>query len=178
MKNSIKKFLEFNGKAILFKSIDGQFWVALKPICEALYVQWINQFQRLKEDKILGQLLSNQIMVGADNRSRKMVALPEKYVYGWLFSIQSGSDALQNYKLKCYEVLYDYFHGSIGARSVTLIQKATDEQELAELEETLKVNTDFKRYNELKGRIARSGIVLKQLDKNFVDSQLSMFSGE
>jgi hypothetical protein len=62
MKQSIKKFLEFNGKDILFFYIDGQYWVSLKPICEALNVQWVRQFKNLKEHKILGQLLSNQLV--------------------------------------------------------------------------------------------------------------------
>jgi hypothetical protein len=107
-----------------------------------------------------------------------MVALPEKYVYGWLFSVQSGSDAFQNYKKECYEVLYEYFHGSIGVRSTTLIQKAQDELELAKIEAELKALPDFRRFEELKGSIARSGKVLKQLDRKFVDSQLTIFENK
>ncbi|MBA7558316.1 hypothetical protein ES705_51115 [subsurface metagenome] len=176
MKQSIKKFLEFNGKAILFLSIDGQYWVALKPICEALNINWVRQYMNLKQHKILGQLFANQLMVGADLRSRNMIALPEKYVYGWLFSISSGSGALQEYQMKCYELLYDYFHGTISQRHSVLTQKACDEQELHKLENDLKDDEKFKRYQELRGSIARSGIELKQLDKKLVDTQLDIFN--
>ncbi|MBA7568852.1 hypothetical protein ES708_10588 [subsurface metagenome] len=165
MNTKIKKFLEFNGKAILFLSIDGQYWVALKPICEALNLNWVRQYMNLKEHKILGQLFANQLMVGADLRSRNMVALPEKYVYGWLFSISSGSGALQEYQMKCYELLYDYFHGTISQRHSILSQKVCDEQELHELEAQLKEDKRFTRMQELHGSIARSGIELKHLTK-------------
>jgi hypothetical protein len=175
MKNSIKKFLQFNGKDILFLAIDGQFWVALKPICDALGLEWTRQFKNIQNHKILGQLLSKQPMVGANNSQILMVALPEKYVYGWLFGIRSGSGALQEYQYQCFEVLYDYFHGSIGERSTTLIQKAQDELELAQLEADLKALPDFRRFEELKGSIARSGKTLKELDRKFVDTQLTIF---
>ncbi|MBA7556901.1 hypothetical protein ES705_49624 [subsurface metagenome] len=92
MNTKIKKFLEFNGKAILFLSIDGQYWVALKPICEALNLDWTYQLKVLKSHKILGQLWYLHTIVGADNRLRNMVSLPEKYIYGWLFGISSGSE--------------------------------------------------------------------------------------
>ena len=36
MEKSIRKFLEFNGKTIYFLSKDGDYWVAIKPICDAL----------------------------------------------------------------------------------------------------------------------------------------------
>ena len=87
-----QKFLQFNGKTIFFQAYDGQFWIAIKPICEALNLEYTRQFKNLKEDEILNQLLAEQPMVGADNRIRKMVSLPEKYIYGWLFSINSSSD--------------------------------------------------------------------------------------
>ncbi|MEM8568318.1 MAG: hypothetical protein AAGF85_17790 [Bacteroidota bacterium] len=32
------KFLEFNGKTIVFLAIDGEYWIALRHICEALNV--------------------------------------------------------------------------------------------------------------------------------------------
>lgn len=96
MKND--KFLNLNGKSIFFQHHDGKFWIAIKPICELLKVDYIQVFKNLKEDKILSQLLCDHTMVGADNRKRKMISLPEKYIYGWMFSLQSKSDELYKYK--------------------------------------------------------------------------------
>lgn len=65
----MNKFLQFNGRNIYFQSVDGEFYIAIKPICEALELEYTRQFKNLKEDKILGQLLAEQPMVGADNNN-------------------------------------------------------------------------------------------------------------
>lgn len=36
--NKHEKFLKFNGKNIVFLSIDGTYWIAIKPICDALNI--------------------------------------------------------------------------------------------------------------------------------------------
>ena len=74
MKKDVKKFLEFNGKVIYFVAADGQYWIALKPICEALGVAWKYQHERLKKDKILGQLSREIGMVAADGKLREMTS--------------------------------------------------------------------------------------------------------
>ena len=177
MENKIKKFLQFNGKNILFVSIDGIFWVAIKPICEALKVNYNRTFKNLKSDKILNQLLANQPMVGADNKLRNMVALPEKYIYGWLFSISSDSDALHEYKLKCYDVLFEYFQGAVTKRTNELTEKSWAEREAATLREKLKANNeDYKRLCELEGKVLRHGKNLKIIDKEMVSQQLLIFN--
>lgn len=177
METKIKKFLEFNGKNILFVSIDGTFWVAIKPICEALQVQYHRQYKNLMADKILSQLLSKQAMVGADNRVRNMVALPEKYIYGWLFSINSGSDALQKYKLKCYDVLYDYFQGGVVRRIDELTKKTWAEREAKNIREKLKEeNDDFKRLCELEGKLLNHSKNLKKIDSEYINKQLTLFN--
>lgn len=53
MEARIKKFLEFNGKVLSFITIDGIVWIAIKPICQALGIQYERQFKNLNSDKIL-----------------------------------------------------------------------------------------------------------------------------
>ena len=67
---------------------------------------------------------AEQTVVAADGKLRKMVCLPEFFIYGWIFSIQSQNEDLQTYKLECYRVLYEHFHGTIGGRKDLLKQKA------------------------------------------------------
>jgi len=161
MEKSIIKFLEFNGKAILFLSIDGEYWVALKPICDALNIEWTRQFKNLKEHNILGDALANQPMRDTKNRVQMMSALPEKYIYGWLFSINSDNDALQEYQKKCYDILYGYFHGSIAARHLQLTIKAETQNEILNIEERLKNNDDYLKLMELKAKEMRIGKTYK-----------------
>jgi len=176
MKNNLKKFLEFNGKAISFLSIDGQYWVAIKPICEALGVNYNRQFQNLKKDDLLNDVFAKQQMHDASNRLQKMVALPEKYVYGWLFSINSDNRALQTYKRKCYDLLFDYFQGSVTQRKELIEEKIYIEKDIRELEAELSRNKDFQKLMQLKGERLLNGKQLRNYDKKEIDTQLELFN--
>jgi len=124
MNEKIEKFLEFNGKKIMFAGNDGIWWIAIRPICEALGVQYVRNFKNLKDHKILSQPLSEQTMVAADGKLRKMVCLPEFYVYGWLMGIQSEAEGLVEYQWECYQVLFEHFHGAITGRKELIKTKA------------------------------------------------------
>jgi len=176
MNKETSKFLHFNGKLIFFQSINGELWIAIKPICEALHINYIAQFKRIKLDPILGELLSNQTMVDAKNAFRNMVALPEFYLYGWLFQIQSGSDALQKYKWECYKILYEHFHGAIRQREAILLEKSLDQYKIDKLEEKLEENPDYIELCELRNKQMRKGRQLKEMDKALIEKQLTLFN--
>lgn len=138
MKAETRQFLNFNEQNINVLSKDGTTWVAIKPICTALNVDYISQFKNLQQNEILSGVLSKQTIHDTTDRLQEMVCLPEKYIYGWLFSINSKSYELQQYKKECYDVLYDYFQGATTQRLSLLQQKSADEKLLAELQEQLK----------------------------------------
>jgi hypothetical protein len=172
----IKKFLEFNGKTILFISVNGIIYIAVRPICEALEVNYNRQFQNLKEDPILKDEFAIQQILAPDNRLRNFVCLPEQFIYGWIFSMKSSSAELLRYKKKCYQVLFEYFHGTITRRKEVLEQVVKDSTEAETLRGRLNENEDFKRLNELDASIMRAGKTLKQLDGDMItDIQLSLF---
>lgn len=176
MKNRLKSFLQFNGKNIYFLAKDGQNWVALKPICDVLNVDWINQFKNLKEDEILSRVLSKQTIHDASNRLQEMVCLPEKWVYGWLFSIRSESEELKLYKVKCYELLYDYFRGAITERLEALKVKSKAELRLEELIKEQQNSDLSKQIEELRKTIKYSNKTLTINDRKLVESQLAIFN--
>ncbi|NQU34240.1 MAG: hypothetical protein HQ521_13500 [Bacteroidetes bacterium] len=175
MNTSNKKFLEFNGRNIFFVAKDGQYWVAIKPICEALGVDYIRQFKNLQTDEILSQLLSEQTMVAADNKLRKMVSLPEKFVYGWIFQIKSSSPDLNKYKLKVYEIVYDYFKGTITKRSHLLQERTNNEAEIKTIEDRLTSNEDYKRLVELQNTIPKLRKELKNADAELISGQMDIW---
>lgn len=176
MKDQVKKFLEFNGRKIYFLAADGEWWIAIKPICEALNVEYTRIFKNLKEDDILGQLLARQPMVGADNRTRMMVSLPERYVYGWLFQIRSESPELRAYKKECYDLLYNYFHGAITGRKELLGAKAQVRKEMEEIENRMVENEEFLRHSELKAKQKRIDAQLRGMDSEVMEEQLTLFT--
>jgi hypothetical protein len=93
----------------------GQKLVPVKPICEALGIDYSSQLKKMKDDDILCSTVVQSTTVGADGKDRDMSCIPLKYVLGWLFGISSKSvkeeirESLKVYKNLCYDALYNYF---------------------------------------------------------------------
>lgn len=175
MKNNIERFLEFNGKVIYFLGKEGQWWIAIKPICEALGVDYERQRKNFKIDPFWDQLPSIQTVVAADNKARKMLCLPEPYIYGWISNIQSSSPELIAYRRECYEVLYNHFHGAIGGRKNFIATKAQIMIEREQLLSSLSNNPEFARLRELEKLDKQANASLKQFDKDLLNEQLFLF---
>jgi len=167
-----------HGKEIVMTYADGRWWVAVKPICEVLNVNYDRQFKNLKEDEIMGQLYAIQHTVGADLKRREMLCIPEQFVYGWLFSIQSESPELRLYKLECYEVLYNHFHGAFSERKVVLKEKTLRQLRIEELRKKMEETPEMKELRQLEFQNKLSTSQLKTLDLEFVNNQLSLWATE
>jgi hypothetical protein len=175
MKTDSKKFLEFNGKTVFFVAVDGQYWIALKPICEARNVDYIRQFKHIKEDEILSELLSEQTMVAADGKSRQMSSLPEKWIYGWIMQLESKSPELLQYKKLCYEVLNDYFHGAITGRKNLLAQKAKAQAEIDGVMNRMDPN-DAITIEQGSKAINQINVKLRALDNEIMQEERDLFT--
>lgn len=170
-----QNFLSFNEKTIYFKEVGNEYWIAIKPICEALNVDYIRAYKNISEDENLSQLLSEQTMVGADNKNRKMICLPEKYIYGWLFSLRSKSEALKQYQMKCYEVLFNYFNGAIIGRKKLLEKQADTQKKIERVEQELKSNPQYLQLITLKQESEQIKQYLKKIDKQIIEETPSLF---
>lgn len=168
-------FLSFNGKNIYFKEVSNEYWIAIKPICEALDIDYIRAYKNISEDKILVQLLSEQTMVGADNKNRRMVCLPEKYIYGWIFSLRSRSGVLREYQLQCYEILFNYFNGALIGRKRLLQKQETTQKEIDKIEQQLRKNEQYTALMKLKQEHQRLRKQLKNIDKQTIERSPSLF---
>lgn len=89
--------------------------VAIKPICEALGIDWSSQKQRIERDEILASTMVMITTVAADGKDREMCAVPYMFVFGWLFSIDASKvnedvkESVLKYKMECYKVLFEHF---------------------------------------------------------------------
>ncbi len=175
MNKSIIKFLEFNGKTLLFLSKDGTYWIAIKPVCEVLNVNYNRQFQNIKEHPIIGPVFAIQQMRVPGDQTRNMACLPEMYIYGWIMSIKSDSPELLEYQKECYKILFDYFHGTITSRKELIQQKAKIQIDRKSLEKELNGDDRFKNLQTLKASEARIGIEMKRIDQEELETQLNMF---
>lgn len=170
------KFLEFNGKAVYFLAKGGSYWIAIKPICDAIGINFDRQFKNLKADQILSQLYAKQPMTGADGKTYNMISLPERFVYGWLFSIKSESKELLEYKRTCYDLLFEYFHGSITSRENLIREKTKEQLEEERLHAALSTNADYVRLQEIRYKKKLINKQLVELDGQIAKEQLNLFA--
>jgi len=175
MNKRVSKFLEFNGNTLVFLAVNGQYWIALKPICEALVISYKRAHENLLADPIYSELSTNQGMVAADGKTRKMVCLPEEWIYGWIMQLQSKSPDLIEYKKECHRVLYNHFHGTITGRKELLAQKAKAQAVIDEVmnsldaDRALKLDRNRKLINQL-------NTDLRKLDNEVMEEERDLFS--
>jgi len=175
MNKKATKFLEFNGKTLMFLSVDGQYWIALKPICEALGVNWKYQHGKLLKDKILSQLSRNIGMVAQDKKVRKMTSLPENSIYGWIFKLESVAEGMEEYQWECYNALYNHFHGTITGRKELLKQKAMAQVEIGEVMNTLTTDNALK-IDKAKRKLNQVTAQLRALDGETLEEERNLFT--
>lgn len=98
------------------------FFVPVRPLCEAIGVDPEAQRQRIMRHYILGSTAFTLKVVAADDKEREMLCLPLEYVYGWLFTIdanlvsEANRENVKRYQLECYQALYTHFAGSLRRR--------------------------------------------------------------
>ena len=175
MSEKVEKFLEFNGKKIMFLGKDGIWWIAIRPLCESLNVNYNRQFQNLKKHKILCQLFAEQQMVAADGKFRKMVSLPEFAIYGWLFQIESEAEGLVEYQWECYSVLFEHFHGAITGRKELIKTKAKNSVLIDSLKNKVFASDEAIKLAAAERQQKAIDRNLKQLDMEQYNQELDLF---
>jgi hypothetical protein len=103
-----------NGQSIIIIE-NGEKRIAIKPICQALGVAFQTQIERLKNDPLLSSVVTLGVTTGSDGKQYEMQTIPFKFVFGWLFRIDSRNvkeearKAVEKYQLECYNALYEHF---------------------------------------------------------------------
>ncbi|MGD9930143.1 MAG: phage antirepressor N-terminal domain-containing protein [Mangrovibacterium sp.] len=69
--------------------MNGEKRVAIKPICQAFGIDIDSQRKKLKNDFILSSVVKLSLTTGSDGKQHEMVTIPFRYVFGWLFRIDS-----------------------------------------------------------------------------------------
>ncbi|WP_280565114.1 phage antirepressor N-terminal domain-containing protein, partial [Chromohalobacter sp. 48-RD10] len=107
--------VDFHGTAIPTFNAGGIVRVAMKPICDAIGLQWESQYNRIKRHPVLASTISMMNMVAADGKRRKLLTLPLNKLNGWLFGIDTNRvkpeirEKLVEYQAECFDVLSDYW---------------------------------------------------------------------
>lgn len=163
---------KINGVDIVTVDRDGEIFVPIKPICSALRIDFSAQYNKLQGDETLGSTIAIIATVAADSKDREMVALPLKFIYGWLFTINPGKvapearEAVTRYRRECYDVLYEHFTGSM---------RHTIETNNAEIELLQQINSAISDEKEAKGRRKKAEEALGKLRAERLNPQPSLF---
>lgn len=100
-----------------FKQDDGTF-LALKPMVEAMGLDWSAQLKRVKRDPILAEGMAIMATPFGRGGDQECACIKLELVNGWLFTIDSSRikdetvrERVILYQRECYQVLYDHFSG-------------------------------------------------------------------
>lgn len=124
--------------------------VPIRPICEALGVDFAGQRKKIQEDEDLSSVVDLTPSTGADGKQYEMLCLPIRYIFGWLFTINpknvnpESQDAVRVYRRSCYDALYAHFFGSQKRQleqnqiEITLLEELADlNQQQQQLKQTI-----------------------------------------
>lgn len=143
------------------------FFVPVKPICQALGIDHPAQVQRIKRHHILSSVVVMVTTTGADGKSYDMLSLPLEFIYGWLFTIDTALVAeerrpnIEAYQRECYEALYRHFAGSLRRRV---------EENEAEIAALQAVNEAILQVKEAKANQRKAEDRLAAIRKSRLDS--------
>lgn len=106
--------VEFHGSTLYAITVDGVHHVALRPICDALGIDWEAQRQRIKRNPVLteGACVMKAPSAGGEQET---LTLPLSMLNGWLFGVSVNRvkpelrENLIRYQRECFDVLAQHF---------------------------------------------------------------------
>lgn len=163
---SKQKISIINGIEIYAEVTENGIFVPVKPICQALGIDFAAQYNKLQADETLAPTIAIITTVASDEKAREMICLPLQYVYGWLFTINPGKVAPESkatvtrYRLECYNILYRHFTGSLTKQL---------DSNAAEIKCLKDINDAITREKEAKADRAKAEKALAQIRASRLD---------
>lgn len=115
-------YVAFHGDEIVTFEVDGERWVALRPVTEALGMSWSTQHRKLIEDGSRFNC-AHMSTVGGDGKQRDMFCLPLHRFPAWLLTINPNkipNEAKRAkvilYQEESFQALYDYWFKGAAIR--------------------------------------------------------------
>jgi hypothetical protein len=171
-----------NGISIECPTHEGQNYVAVKPICEALGIDHSAQIRDLKDDRILSSVVVSVTTTGSDGKQYQMTCIPIKFVFGWLFSINEkrvkpeARENIVKYKRECYDALYEHFYGKANKQTASLSKSAELEAEKRKILNKAEKSDDLKQYLEIEKGLKQERSTRSANSRQAFAGMLSMFS--
>ncbi len=116
--------VNFHGTDHALLDINGTAFVAMRPVVDAIGLNWASQFKRIKSDEVLSTcVVMTTTQLPGDSQSRELFCLPLDMLNGWLFGIdvkrvrEELRETLIAYKRECYAVLHRYWQSAHEAEA-------------------------------------------------------------
>ena len=114
MEKTVEKFLELDGLPLNRKVKFAVWWIPIEPICKHLNIDYETELFRLMENPTLYKHSSVQSFNDGDKKNfLKCVCLPERYIYSWLYLLDSDNTDLQKFKEEYSIVVSSHYSRSI-----------------------------------------------------------------
>lgn len=163
---------KINGVDIVTVERDGEIFVPIKPICEAIGIDVDAQRNKLNSDQFFYSTAAIIAAVAADEKEREMYCIRLRDVYGWLATINPGKvapearETVSRYRRECYDVLYEHFTGTM---------RRTIETNNAEIALLQQINSAISREKEAKTERRKAEEALGKLRAERLNPQPSLF---
>lgn len=100
-------------------------YVVLRPIVNALGLDWKSQYSRIMRDEVLScVVVTTTCQLPGDNQKREHLCMPIDHMHGWLFGVSVKRvrpelrERLIVFKRECYRALYRHWHGLDAAPAI------------------------------------------------------------
>lgn len=163
---------KINGVDIITVDRDGEVFVPIKPVCDAIGIDVDAQRNKLNADEFFNSVTAIITATGADGKRYEMYCIRLRDVYGWLATINPGKvapearEAVARYRRECYDVLYEHFTGSM---------RRTIETNNAEIELLQQINSAISDEKEAKGRRKKAEEALGKLRSERLNPAPTLF---
>lgn len=121
MKNSQLVTVDFHGQSIFAALVNGVPYVAMKPICDNIGLQWEAQYKRIVRHPVMAGGMSIMDMPSSGG-VQLTTCLPLSMMNGWLFGVDVNrvrkeiQPKLIRYQEECFDVLHQHFMGQQPTR--------------------------------------------------------------
>lgn len=106
--------IQFHNQSLIVLNHENKPYIAMKPVCENIGLDWEAQRQRIKRHHVLSKG-AFMIKVPSKGGEQQYLCLPISMLNGWLFGIDTNRvkpeirQKLEQYQLECFDVLYNHF---------------------------------------------------------------------
>ena len=113
---------------------DGDTMVAVRPIAEAIGVDWGSQWRKIQKDpRFMCSLMTSHDSTG---RKQEMFCLPVKQLNGWLYGINANRvkvsirPKLLAFQEECHMAIHHHMNGSVSKEVVDALYKIIEQQQI------------------------------------------------